>query len=50
MKLKTHAFVAKQYAKKHYANAVESVKTLKSKITKTHSNSFNSCFFSKRNF
>ena len=36
MKLKTHAFVAKQYAKKHYANAVESVKTLKSKITKTH--------------
>jgi len=32
MKLKTHAFVAKQFAKKHYASAMESMKTLKSKI------------------
>ena len=32
MKLKTHAFVAKQFAKKHYAGAVDSIKTLKTKI------------------
>ena len=32
MKLKTHAFVAKQFAKKHYADAVDSIKTLKTKI------------------
>ena len=38
MKLKTHAFVAKQFAKKHYAGAVDSIKTLKTKIPKLKSN------------